>query len=116
MGRFTGELRIWLDDAKAPDDKDYFPEEERYTHWFRTAEECIAWLKTGMVAKISLDNDLGQGLTGYDVAKYIERAAEGNLISRIKWTVHSMNPDAIIKITMALNNADKYWTEHEKEE
>lgn len=64
---------------------------------------------------ISFDHDLGRNLSGYDLAKYIEKWAFHNLMNRITWEIHSANPVGRKSIEMAMKNADKYWTQHEKE-
>lgn len=57
----------------------------------KTGEHCIQWLEkhaNEYCIWIAFDHDLGTGITGYDVAKYIienEIAIEG-------FSCHSMNP------------------------
>ncbi len=78
----------------------------------RTAREVIANLKSGTVTDISLDHDLGDDEkygTGYEVASYIEEAAVGNEIPRLRWRVHSANPIGVVRMTVALQNADSAW-------
>ena len=65
---------------------------------------------------ISFDHDLGDNrLSGYDLAKWVERRAHLNQIKRITWDIHSANPVGRKNIEMAMSNADKYWTQHEEE-
>ena len=57
----------------------------------KTAEHCIEWLKrnsNNYHIWIDFDHDLGWGLTGYDVAKFIVE----NQIAIEGFSCHSMNP------------------------
>ena len=62
-------MRVWLDDVR--------PMKDDYDVWCKTAESAIDLISCGHVTHISFDHDLGTdtGLTGYDVAKYIENCA-----------------------------------------
>ena len=76
-------MRVYLDDIReAP---------EGWTR-ARTAEEAIALLETGEVEEISLDHDLGEGMSGYDVATWMEMqvALSGFIPPKVK--VHWANP------------------------
>ena len=54
----------------------------------KTYEEAISILAEGEIEVLSLDHDLGEGKSGYDVAKWI---VEHNVWPR--WiNCHSMNP------------------------
>ena len=57
-------MKVFLDDIRQPPD----------SSWYicRSYKEAIMNLETGMVEIISLDHDLGEEMTGYDVAKWIE--------------------------------------------
>jgi len=91
-------MRIWLDDLRpAPDGFGQV----------QTAEECIALLDTGTVTALSFDHDLGTELTGYDVAKWIERNAIR--LRPILWDVHSMNPVGRANIVAAMQQAERFW-------
>jgi len=95
-------MRVWLDDIRL------MP--EGYDVHAKTAEQIINLLKTGEVTKISLDHDLGEyGGTGYEVAKYIEKAAYYKEIPKLEWRIHSANPVGIIDMMLALKNADRFW-------
>ena len=70
----------------------------------RSADECIELLETGFVDELSLDHDLGEGKSGYDVIKWIEKEVyTNNFIPPQKMYCHSANPvgrqsiDAAIK-------------------
>lgn len=86
-------MKIWLDDIRTP------PEG---WEWARTAQEAIALLETGNVEEISLDHDLGEILSGYDVACWIERAVFDKRIRLPIWHVHSANPVGRARIIAAL--------------
>lgn len=63
----------------------------------RNYEDCIDYLKNNTVYFLSLDHDLGEEKTGYDVAKFLVQ--EGIEIEHIN--IHSANPvgrDNIIQL------------------
>ena len=93
---------VWLDDIR--------PMPESFTVHVKTAKEAIELLKTNQVTLISLDHDLGEYLTGYDVAKYIERAASSGTLKRLTVAVHTANPVGRVKMCQALENAKKFWS------
>lgn len=96
-------INLWVDDER--------PMPPNYTHHVKTAEEAIELLKTGNVLLISLDHDLGDGLTGYDIAKWIEEQAFLGKLQPFKLKVHSQNAVGALNIKRALQNAAKYWRE-----
>lgn len=91
-------MKIYLDDVRqAP---------EGWT-LMKTAGEAIAWLKTHIVEKISLDHDLGDGqLTGYDVVCWIERAVFTQDFIPPKMYCHSMNSVGSDKIMAAIKKIE----------
>lgn len=115
-------MRVWLDDLR--------PRPEGYTAWAKTAEYAIHLLKTGQVEFISLDHDLCpqhyeamrlegsygvassanlyQGLTGYDVALWIEEAVKDRRIPMPRWRVHTMNPCGRDRIRAAMESAERF--------
>ena len=95
-------MKIWLDDER--------PMQEPYDIHAKTAEEAIAFLGTGQVTHISLDHDLGQELTGYDVAKWIEEQAFHGNLAPLHLAVHTANPAGRKNILMALQNAERHWS------
>lgn len=99
-------MNVWLDDER-PMPSDY------HIH-VRTAEDAIALLETGKVTKISLDHDLGQVKTGYDVAKWIEENAANGSLKKLRIRVHTQNPVGRKNICAACQNADRYWREKEQ--
>lgn len=89
--------KLWLDDVREP-----WKFGALGWTWATTAEEAIAYLKTGQVTQASLDHDLapdhypwtGVPLeqckgTGYDVVCWME---ENNVWPVDGTSVHSMNP------------------------
>lgn len=95
------DICLWLDDER--------PMPEGYTHHAKTAQEAIALLETGNVIIMSLDHDLGDGPTGYEVAKYIEENAINDKLNPIHFRVHSQNAVGKQNIKLALQNALKAW-------
>ena len=85
---------IWLDDERIISDRWLtaigYPEICEIL-MCKTAEHCIEWLTKHANEYhiwIAFDHDLGAGMTGYDVAKYIVK----NQIAIEGFTCHSMNP------------------------
>lgn len=99
-------MRIWLDDTR---DKPY-----NYDLHFYKAEDVIDYIKNNnIITHISFDNDLGiNNLEGYQLANWIEEQAYYNNIKEFTWNIHSANPVGRKKIEKAMNNARKYWSEH----
>jgi len=82
-------MYLYLDDIRQPIHNNF--------HIVRNYEDCIDILKNNIVYFLSLDHDLGEGKTGYDVAKYLVQ--EGIEIEQIN--IHSENPvgrDNIIQL------------------
>lgn len=77
----------------------------------KSAADCIELLKSGAVTQISLDHDLGppEAGTGYDVAKYIERAAFDKQLPRLDWALHTANSVGRRSMRAALTNATAFW-------
>ena len=94
-------MKLWLDDERA------MP--PQFDTQVKTAEEAITLLKTQQVTHISFDHDLGEGQTGYDVAKWIEKRAWYGTMPPMEWQIHSANPVGRQNITIAMKNADRYW-------
>jgi hypothetical protein len=91
-------MKVYLDDIReAPDG------------WIRvhTYEEAIEALKTGKVEQISLDNDLGTELEGYDVAKWIEQQTFETNFRPPKIWIHSANLVGRHNITAAAEAIDR---------
>ena len=94
-------IRLWVDDQRQP------PSD--YNAHAKTFEEAMAYLKSGRVSVISLDHDLGEEKTGYDIAKWIEEKAFHGEIRPIIWFVHAANPPGAQLIRLAMSKADEYW-------
>ena len=111
-------IDLWLDDERDPDDpriQELFGAEPGM-FWVKSAHAAIRRLKSGNVRSISLDHDLGQNATGYDVAKWIEERSFQRQLARVSWNVHSMNVEGAKVIRAALLNADRFWTDWERED
>ena len=93
-------MKLWLDDAREmPDDYDVHVE---------TVDDAVTFLEEFEVTHVGFDHDLGQDLTGYDLAKWIEfMATEG--LPRLTWSIQSANPVGRKNIEMAMKMADRYW-------
>lgn len=112
-------MYVWLDDERNPTDG--FIQREfgavADMMWIKTAAECIAVLRTGGVTAISLDHDLGaaENGTGYDVAKWIEKAAFDGTLPRLTWRLHTANLVGLKSMMAALRNANEFWTAAEEQ-
>lgn len=77
-------MRLFLDDERHPPDG---------WNLVRTADEAIAALQQGIVERVSLDHDLGEGKTGYDVLLWLEQAVLENPEFPVpEIFIHSANP------------------------
>ena len=83
-------IHLWVDDERQPP-PDYNVHAKNYA-------EAIACLESGGVSAISLDHDLGEEKTGYDIAKWIEEKAFHGEITPIIWHVHAANPPGAERI------------------
>jgi hypothetical protein len=112
-------IRLWLDDERDP--SHWSPSSFfgiKWT-WVKTAKEAVELLRTGKVFEISFDHDLGEEqdpiyFNGYSVAQFIEQEAFYGTLDRIKWDVHSANPVGRKNIEACMQQADKFWAEHER--
>ena len=94
-------MKIWLDDIRNPDD---FGRKDMI--WITKPEKVIELI--GLFDEISFDHDLGSELTGYDVAKAIEKYAwDGQLQQLPKWSIHSANPIGAENIQKAMQSAER---------
>lgn len=91
-------MKVYLDDVRTEPQG-----------WVRayTAPQAITLLETGNVTEISLDHDLGddpEAGEGYDVVLWLEKRAHFDPnFNMPKVTVHSANPVAHARMTIALN-------------
>lgn len=89
-------LKLFLDDER--------PAPNASWHHVWTAEEAIDWLETtgSIITHISLDHDLGQDLTGYDVVCALEELLhDGKINPDVVVTIHSANPAGAKKMAQA---------------
>lgn len=92
-------MRLFLDDVRSA------PEGWQEV---RSAEAAILTLATRNVTHISLDHDLGEGKSGYDVVCWIERRAfEDDSYTPPEITVHSSNPPGRTRIQQAIDRIGK---------
>jgi hypothetical protein len=98
-------VKVWLDDVR-----------EAPAGWVRvkTPEETIELLRSGEVAELSLDHDLGLDtedaeLTGYDVLLWLERQ-----VAEERWSfpppsirVHSANPIGRSRMERAIASIER---------
>jgi hypothetical protein len=73
-------MKLWLDDIR--------PAPDGWVH-VKTATDAYELIKTGVVEVASLDHDLGEAHTGYDLCKWM---AESGIWPKTKPRVHSANP------------------------
>lgn len=99
-------MKIWLDDERPPPDQSWI----HVTNYY----DCIHLLNNQNVTEISLDHDLGQNKSGYDVAKFIEENANNNVPPPNKISVHSQNPVGKKYIQIAVNNAYKLYHQQQQ--
>lgn len=110
--KLSSNINLWLDDERDPSNPDtqkLFGSNGSEI-WVKTVEEAIPFLEKGLVASISFDNDLGEGKReGKHLAAWIEEQAYLKKIPRLKWKIHSKNPNGKYAIMMAMLNADRFW-------
>jgi hypothetical protein len=95
------DIVLWVDDLR--------PMREGFNTHAKSADEAISILATGRVRVVSLDHDLGAGAgTGYDVAKYIEKAVHDGKIQIPSWFIHSANSVGSKNILAALTSAQRF--------
>ncbi|MFH1547263.1 MAG: cyclic-phosphate processing receiver domain-containing protein [bacterium] len=100
-------MKLYLDDIrKAPEG--WVP--------VRTFGDAIQLLEEQTVEEMSFDHDLGMGLTGYDVLKWIERKVfEGTYIPPKIW-IHTGNPVGRKKMLAAKKQIEKMMKERSVQE
>lgn len=82
----------------------------------RTAEEAIALVESGWVEQLSLDHDLGMGLTGYDVLVRIEKILfDERLDFRVpEIFLHTSNPAGRDRMRLAIESICRLKVENEE--
>ena len=104
-----GLVRVWLDDQINDPET---PPRHPPPGWVgvATAMAACRLLARGGVTHVSLDHDLGDGqMTGYTVARFIEKRAHEGRLEPLQWAVHSANPVGAAKMRQALLSADRAW-------
>ena len=86
LDRLIITMRIFLDDIRKPSDVGLNNKE-----WVVIPDAITAWqaIRNGVVEELSLDHDLGEGPTGYDLCKWM---AENNKWPSKSIYIHSQNP------------------------
>jgi len=75
----------------------------------RTYKEAIDVLKSEKVQILSLDHDLGEDLTGYDIINWLEKKVYHEEIEPPKKIlVHSANPVGAENIKRAINSIERF--------
>ena len=87
---------LYVDDIRFPE---YFHKIGAEITIVRTYDEAIKYIDNNYDI-ISLDHDLGENKTGYDIAKWIISSGYSN----IQFKIHSMNPVGVKNIREILNH------------
>ena len=75
----------------------------------RSYKEAIDVLKSEKVQILSLDHDLGEDLTGYDIINWLEKKVYHEEIEPPKKIlVHSANPVGVDNIKRAINSIERF--------
>jgi len=94
-------MKLFVDDIReAPD-----------SSWVivRTAKEAMDLLESGKIEVLSLDHDLGEDLTGYDIINWLERKVYNNEVESPKEIlVHSANPVGVDNIKRAIRSIERF--------
>lgn len=110
-------MKVWLDDQR---DIFYLGSNEspQFDIHVLKGDHCIQLINADLVTYISFDHDLGEGLSGYDVAKHIEqRAYKGH--EPPPYAIHSGNSVGRENIQKAMERAFSLyqeWVESNQEE
>lgn len=103
-------MRIFLDDIRNPPLFDSAGDKLHWDKIIRNPIEAMELIKNGVVTFISFDHDLGVELTGYDVAKLVEKLAFEKCIPPIDYAIHSANPVGAGNIDKAMKSAWNIWS------
>lgn len=107
-------MKLWLDDQiNDPETPD------RWTppgwHGTTSALEACRLINRGVVTEISLDHDLGAGkLSGYIVARFIEKRAFLGVMDPPLVHIHSANPVGRRNMEAAINAANHHWYKNQQ--
>lgn len=108
-------MKLFLDDEREPTKYECGSDNDPAGFTVvRTAEEAIELIRQNVVTFICFDHDLGTELTGYDVAKEIERLAAEGKIGPIDYRIHSGNTVGGRNIDKAMKSAWRCWHEEDK--
>lgn len=100
-------MKLWLDDLR--------PMPKGFDVHAKTVEQALDLLASEQFDFISFDHDLGTDsngnlhLTGYDLAKIIEKKAFEGKMKPLGWAIHSANPVGRQNIERAMQNAERFW-------
>lgn len=88
-------MKLWVDDVRTPPDESW--------QWASDAENALYLLRMFHVEELSLDHDLGDGASGYDIIKWIEkRFHEESVPPPASIVTHSANPVGVENIERAV--------------
>ena len=92
-------MNLWVDDMRdAPD----------ATWWIaRNYADAIRLLQTKQVSVISLDHDLGEERSGYDVACWIEDAFLLHRVPPPEIRIHTANPVGRARIQLVVGSIER---------
>lgn len=94
-------MKLFVDDIRVPSDNTWTVA--------RTYDEAISVLKDGDVEVLSLDHDLGEGKSGYDVICWVEDKVftDTDFIPPKEILVHSANPVGRNRIYAAIDSIQR---------
>jgi hypothetical protein len=100
--------KIWFDDNRKPPDDSWI--------WAQTSYDCFVIFSRHIVnpigaqiEEISFDHDLGGEDKSIAVANYLEHLAKHNAHPRVKWSIHTENPNGREQLLMTLQRCDEFW-------
>lgn len=97
-------MKLFVDDLRNPN------QPPRWKFWSkrwavaRTFDDAIRLLTLHNIQELSLDHDLGEEKTGYDIAKWLEKRAYYGFTVPKAVTIHSANPVGRKNIELALTS------------
>lgn len=98
-------MKIFLDDIRdAPDSSWHVARSVLDAVYFFWQAQSRGW----NVTLISLDHDLGEGPTGYDLMKWFEERAFKGLAVPLAYEIHSANPVGRKNMEAAIQAIEKF--------
>ncbi|MFX0202319.1 MAG: cyclic-phosphate processing receiver domain-containing protein [Candidatus Hodarchaeota archaeon] len=104
-------MKVWLDDDEREAPEGWI--------WEKDPSAVVDMIASGKVAEISLDCDLGAGITGYIVLAWLERMVGRDFIGKVpKIQIHTANPigrkrmEQAVKSIRKLDEANKINRSH----